>query len=1051
VQTPIKPIKSTASTAVQKKTKTQDNNNNNNEKANKNKQSPETSSDGKKESVEVTTKAKKKEAPARLKKPTTVVADESAATHASAPVSKHTSNKKDYVEITFNEGGKTKAKTKPETKLPSVIRQLPAAKDSSELDQLSPVIDCKALEKDELLSLLRSANETTPISLKSSIICSYTAKSSRSQEISVKKNDIVYLLYVFDGFCHVRNKKGKRGFIPFSCTSASLALADSTPKTRKRLFGSKSLKKRRSIDSGSSAAEQDHKTPLKPTKSSVKERRLSVESLDKKKEQVKTRFEPLKDHSTTVNGSPTIKYRNPVHSEKYFSDAETLENREHKEFVKRGRSKSVDQILDVVLPKSFKKKTTSDREDLVQPLNVLAKSRASSLNASDEFNVSIRPHRSNFDKYCNSSFDTVDEFDILETKITSDLGRRASNSSTSGFSETSRGSSLERLLSPTTQRKLKTFPSASTEKDMNKLRAFGRKLSSKSSSSAKEKGLRKSSSSSRMSDSELSTSSYNSIVKTNNTKNGSSNGRKINKHKRTHSLTDNSYHLNWYKEWNIEPSDSSDSEEDEDCTTTDTESLKVKVKTSIKEDQQQQHSFSDYETKIGMNRLRYRRTSDVSASSEMYIPKRQQLRGESNNNNVSSNSSGFAQIYKTKSAMIENKVKSSSSDVLSDNKDQNKEMEERLSNLKKNRLSSSNNSIQSNSSSVSTSLKSKSKTKARGSVDTERNDKLLSPLVPKKVGDRETPASEILLGKSLAAPERKGKNSGTAVPSSLQDVLQQQHQQQDNVMIVKSDYISQEDNYVTILTCQHVEVLDKSDDEWWCVRSPSGQVGLVPKDFLMAKPKIPTRKPDASLLKRVGSIAPKGYTNDLNNNNNRGIMTAKSKNNIPVNLPPTQQIGNTPPLAKVAPLIRAEPDHVIDDISLQKQQLTDSSVIPPSYNHYMLTRQKSDMTDMFYSNRTQPIQANQEPITFDRNAGGTSDAGGASRIVRRRSFSGRQKKVRFANQISTTSSGDEGPRYQNSPGQILIVRQPRVPAASTEDPPPSPKHAEQEVEIATWC
>ena len=973
----------------------------------------------------------------------------------------------------------------------------------------SPIIDIKTLKKDELLSLLRSANEITPTCLKVTLISNHLpTKGSNSLEISSKKGDIVYLQYVSDGLCCIKTKKGKTGFIPFSKTSASLLLADSTPKTRRKLFGANKQRRKTSQDTTTTSpppptAIKQTTSILKDETDSVKTKRkersisfdLPPEAGKKKLEKAKS-VEPLKTDTLTrtrENGSPTITHRAPV---QYFTELATGDynknNAEHKAFIKSGRSKSYDQILSPIL----KKTRTRLRDHSLEGL-LATKDRSSSINASDEF-IFQRPSTaqdryrtpSSFEKrdlerpstsldnhykrsgssfgHYNSdrSFDLSDNerpstaldryrsssFETDDQRSASALGRRSSKESLN--SDISRQSSIDRALSPITQRKLKDF--SNSDRDMNKLKAFSRKISSKTSlKDTSNKGPRKSSSSSRMSDSELSTSSYgSSIVKVNNKRNGSTNSSQ-GKHKRTGSLSEN-YHLNWYKDWNLEPSDSSDSEDE--YTTTDTESIQVKVKKTIK--QQDERSMSDYENRIGTNRLRYRRSSDVSASSEMYIPKpKQALGSEKNNNNNNTNISGFAQVYKTKSAMEKGKVKSSSSDALLGDK-RSAEMEQKIAELRKNRLTLSNSSLNSvafkndkRQSRATTPTNEREQDNRERTVD----DKLLSPLIPRKIGSgsdesdkNEQSVTDILLGKS--APEESTETTeqlkvGTnTVPNSESiNAITNDKNDKNDIMIVKSDFIAQEDDYVTIFTCQHVEVLDRSEGEWWWIRSPNGKEGFVPRDFLMEKPKVPKRKPNASRIKRVSSPE-----SDCNNNN--------SQSSLKMSMQQYKQNSQQPPLAKVAPLMRKVDPYSgeRDDIALykkQKQQQQEFNQFPPSYNQVIMSRQKSDLTDRFYSNKQQTLYGGGEEESIHAMHREREDnPGGAARIVRRRSFSGRQKKVRFASQVSSSDESPQQPKqlqkYQNSPGQILIVRQPIDTIESHEY---MDKKPENEVEIATWC
>ncbi|XP_066924672.1 nucleolar protein dao-5-like [Clytia hemisphaerica] len=890
---------------------------------------------------------------------------------------------------------RTKKLSKKDKKEQSNLTTVSRKPTKEDTEVLTPIIDCKSLSKDELLSILRSANEVTPTCLKVNIINNYTPqKNKENTELIVRKGDIVYLQYVLDGNCLVKNKKGKSGFVPFSSTSSSLALVDSTPKTRRRLFGNKQQKKN-SVD------ELEEKPIEKPVR---KQRSISFDLPPENPPRKAAAVEPTDTVATrTESGSPTITKRAPVH---YFAEGTS---NEHKAFVASGRSKSYDQILKPISAAiGSKKKNRKEKDDFIAPLRQ-TKTRAASVNVSDEFDFQ-RPATA-LDRYRASSFDTVDPAD-LQRPATALGGRRLSNSSTS---ETSRGS-IDRILSPITQRKLKDF--SNSDRDMNKLKAFSRKITSKGS--LKDKNTRKTSSSSRMSDSELSSSSYSSsIVKVNNKRNGSKTS--LNKHKRTNSLSDH-YQVNWYKDWNIEPSDSSDSE-DESCNTTDTESIQLKVKKVTKTEDR---SFSDYETRTGTNRLRYRRTSaDISASSDVYVAKSKQIMlRETNNNERSTNLSGFAQVYKTKTAM--QKTKSSSSDALLDGSNhRDHEMEQKIKELKKHRLSNSNSSLNSIQKNV----------KPMSHDNGNNQDELLSPLVPQKVtGDSQQSVSDILLGKSI---QKNTSNDSIKKQTNFVDNVEKEttfvekierhNNSIDNVMIVKSDFIAQEENYVTILTCQHVTVLDPSDGEWWWIRNPSGKEGFVPKDFLMEKPKIPKRKPDASKVKRTSSPT----ENDLNNNS--GILR---KTTTTGNQQPT-------PLAKVAPLMRVDiPQQPQEDFSLYKKPISSQSDSPPlpSYNQYMMRRQKSDLTDRYYNNNGD--YSDNEKIRR------TADPGGAARVVRRRSFSGRQKKVRFANDVQSGDESSSGPRYQNSPGQILIVRQPTAGGTAHVE---FAKDNETEVEIATWC
>ena len=75
------------------------------------------------------------------------------------------------------------------------------------VDEINPHV----LMKEEVEAILDLSSVTNPTNIKATINCGYY-----SSGITVKKNDVVRIIYRQDDFIYIKNKKGSSGFIPFS-------------------------------------------------------------------------------------------------------------------------------------------------------------------------------------------------------------------------------------------------------------------------------------------------------------------------------------------------------------------------------------------------------------------------------------------------------------------------------------------------------------------------------------------------------------------------------------------------------------------------------------------------------------------------------------------------------------------------------------------------------------------------------------------------------------------------------------------------------------------
>lgn len=465
-------------------------------------------------------------------------------------------------------------------------------------------------------------------------------------------------------------------------------------------------------------------------------------------------------------------------------------------------------------------------------------------------------------------------------------------------------------------------------------------------------------------------------------------------------------HIDWYSDlFKEDVSDSSESEEDI-TSWTDTDTNKSHSDVGA-------HSLKNYKHEQTVARSKHRRASDTSASSDFYIPKRTRastfdndakIAIEKNVNNYAKDdlselerqtTSGYATIRKTNSL----RYSVPRSDTHQD------------------QLKTVNRSLQKSSSSGS--LKTSNKKNRRNYSSDVEVDVLHSPLVPRKLI---SPTAD-------QSGDTWLRQDGRRTPLLSIDP----NKQTQNKRIVSYDFIATEENEVTILTGQHVDVLKKPDEDWWWVRTVDGREGFAPKTFLTPVPTVPTRKPD--LLQKL-------YSGEIATVESKDASTER-KVKTPVNLPTRHIASDSPKLAKVAPFYQeyAKKETNSDDFQLYKKQVQEihkHKIPPPSYSQHVMHRQHLELMAGFYSD---PKGEESNKFIGSRDWQGHENvqyiepSSTPPRIVRRKSFSGRQKRVRFSNEV-------EHETYRNNPGSLLVIKQYGLDPAV---------HGEEETEISTWC
>ena len=478
----------------------------------------------------------------------------------------------------------------------------------------------------------------------------------------------------------------------------------------------------------------------------------------------------------------------------------------------------------------------------------------------------------------------------------------------------------------------------------------------------------------------------------------------------------------WYNDlFNDSISTSGSSESDSECTsTTDGEFTKQRSKRVKKTDIRgriqvdfavQKRKY--YGKEVSKRNSEKRRNSDLSSLSvkTQAVDDYVEHKNSAPNNGITT--SGYAQIRKTETLQNRNNKNSinllqSKDDLLLQSKDDMLTLDTSKNNIKD--LVVSENSKQ------CTYKNMKKQERIKYSVKSDTDDVLHSPLVVKKITDPK------VIDQNNAINENKIIKENEISPLS------------ENKMLVSYDFIASDENDVTILTGQHVEVIKKPDDDWWWVRTSDGREGFVPKTFLALIPKIPSRKPD--LIQKLHSKIIDTDSNNNNNNNNNN-NTNKTEITEPRNVvtlhsgPMNYNLSDSARLAKVAPLIRETEDTEKEE-KLYK--------VPPSYNQHIMHRQHTELMEAFYktTNKNEyqsPIRTwkSQEHFTYNER----SDP---PRIIRRKSFSGRQKKVRFSNSVE----------YDCNPDQVFVIAQYDLQSSTCNDDS-AMSYIDNSDNISTWC
>ena len=907
-------------------------------------------------------------------------------------------------------------------------------------------INCSSLTKEQITILLDSSTIGKPTNIKATLNCNYFS-SAGSNEINGKKSDVLTLIYKKDDWVYAKNKKGA-GFIPFSyCTFQCL---DDSGKYKK-LLKKKLSKKDSYIDSKEDITKHVTNCDVSQENKSVGKKKLfrknSKNKLEKKNSQNDILEQTIKEEEneqvrtddTVVNNVDEInkskvdeisKSKVDKISKSQVDEINKIkvdEISERKEEDVRNESKvdaikesKVDTIIsqsnndgsinnsndsnienkgDIIQEANCRKEDDRDKETEIQIVkNVDSKEDIKSDSAYDSKSEDLDNDREE-DTVTESSeassgpsivpyYTSVESKDSLFSELTLD-GSATDTSETSKDLFVARSQNVCGIEKVKLTRTLSNIPKKPhplySDSSMKRIKAMVRKKMKREN--------RKTSKSNGSS----------SLLSTNATK---WSGNQV----------------EWYSNLFSEDVSSSSSESDGDYTsTTDCEqgynSLNRMKKTDIR---------GRISVDFALQQRKYyngkRRNSDTS--SELHIPSclKTDTADSINSSQNTITSSGYAQIRKTQT--LENNSKDDNSiDKIKDSVEHE---------LVKTRRSSSHENLRSK----------KERVKCGSKSDSE--DVLHSPLVIKKSIDPDNLRRQ----HKLFSDEMSKTTESTSGKR----------------MLVSYDFIASEENDVTILTGQYVHVLKKPDEDWWWVRTANGREGFVPTNFLTIVPTIPSRKPD--LLQKLNS-KPESDT-DYNNNT---AKNTESKNAVTLhNGPMRYSSSESPRLAKVAPYIRDRVDLESEEkLELFKEQYQKQQYVhqpsykpqapftqqflpqqqvtqqyhPPSYDQYIMHRQHTDLMETFCNSTNEDeyqrsIKGWKSQENFPHH-----ELSEPPRIVRRKSFSGRQKKVRFSNSVEYG--------YENSPGQILVIQHYDLEPSTYKENKFDDDDSTYDAKTATWC
>ncbi|XP_047137310.1 uncharacterized protein LOC124813823 [Hydra vulgaris] len=186
--------------------------------------------------------------------------------------------------------------------------------------------------------------------------------------------------------------------------------------------------------------------------------------------------------------------------------------------------------------------------------------------------------------------------------------------------------------------------------------------------------------------------------------------------------------------------------------------------------------------------------------------------------------------------------------------------------------------------------------------------------------------------------------------------------------LVCYDFKAIEESDLTVHIGQWVRVIDKSDSDWWLVRSSAGDEGYVPSNFLIDVPILPNRKLFSEPKVNVTGPNISTSTNEINNS---AFVFKKCTPKVATIVPRTMTSdAYTPPKVQAA-----------NNIDLHKNTIEKDLIINQLKKEYRgFIKSNSDISQLQNSNEYETRVSSLFSVT---------------KPEWRRSFSGNQKKVRF--------------------------------------------------------
>ena len=195
--------------------------------------------------------------------------------------------------------------------------------------------------------------------------------------------------------------------------------------------------------------------------------------------------------------------------------------------------------------------------------------------------------------------------------------------------------------------------------------------------------------------------------------------------------------------------------------------------------------------------------------------------------------------------------------------------------------------------------------------------------------------------------------------------------------LVCYDFKAIEKSDLSVHIGQWVRVIEKSDSDWWLVRTSNGNEGYVPSNFLIDVPILPTRK--LAQEPKINTFDPKSCEIVLNEKQKSEVISKKYK-------PKTATI--IPMTATVVPTVRK-----IHGLNNE----TDSQ-ITPSEKDLKIKQLREEFRGFMRSNSDASKLKKCEDEHKHKTSGFPE-----SKPEWRRSFSGNQKKVRFLDSVTSNN------------------------------------------------